>query len=631
MRSSNSVWGRKFKNRIRSAAFSLKPPRIGFSYGDEGLGSITFNSEERNLNESRQEVIDKYYEESTLNGYKYPSISHSHVKASLLNGDLEVLSHGVPVKQGWENCSMLGITCSEGDSNVKCNPGKCVIGRISKEGGVEDKWKYESYSTEGLHYYVYGKEYINLQPVLRGEFILPGGVDSVSVTRMASPSSTIYLPPSTYSGETFTRRVIRFFDPDSFQDSVNIFTRSLLGTEFISISTVQVELYEKVVETIASSLPSPWHEVVTGEIKEVWLSRYTGTFLTNRDFLVNCYGVLGLMYTRAIQVAGSSFRVSTVELDEDIARPVYNRLPGVSGAYNSEDSESNVSSWLVSGADMELSNSKTLIDGFYRVFLDHETCYPLNLDWIAQHMGLTAPLWDIKWRDDVKRIILRNAHKNGITPDGNIWITDSEQSTLRRIDFSYIESTSVDEISGLVSTSGRYKEKIYDPDTELVSLQDVDSIRADITNWQGLLPSRGSLISILFMFWVFGIKAPSGEEFEFVDGAYRVKSGLRQFEFDAPVNMPVRYDVLHVGSEDDLEIGNYSNQLVADVGVFYDVNKSNTMVLRMPFYYNRNGVSWDAAESIMENWVPGTAVKRVQYGYAVADLLRADDLYFSVE
>jgi hypothetical protein len=51
----------------------------------------------------------------------------------------------------------------------------------------------------------------------------------------------------------------------------------------------------------------------------------------------------------------------------------------------------------------------------------------------------------------------------------------------------------------------------------------------------------------------------------------------------------------------------------------------------MPFYYNRNGVSWDAAESIMENWVPGTAVKRVQYGYAVADLLRADDLYFSVE
>jgi hypothetical protein len=246
-------------------------------------------------------------------------------------------------------------------------------------------------------------------------------------------------------------------------------------------------------------------------------------------------------------------------------------------------------------------------------------------------MGFFGGMWNQEWNGSVKRLMLRNAHKNDLVADSLIWTTDPDESTLHQIDFSYIEQVTRNEVTNEVTTGIRYLTKEYDGESKLVSLQEVDSILADMSLWPGLIPSRGSKIAILFMFWVFGIKAPSCEEFEYVDGGYRVKSGLRQLEFDAPVNMPIMYDVLHAGSEGDLEINNYSNQLVADISVCYDVNKSNTMVLRMPFYYNRDGISWDTAQSIMDNWVPSTATKRVQYAYAVADLLRADDILFLVE
>jgi hypothetical protein len=51
----------------------------------------------------------------------------------------------------------------------------------------------------------------------------------------------------------------------------------------------------------------------------------------------------------------------------------------------------------------------------------------------------------------------------------------------------------------------------------------------------------------------------------------------------------------------------------------------------MPFYYNRDGRTWDSARSIMDNWMTATADKKLQYGYPVADLLVAEDVFFEIE
>ena len=151
----------------------------------------------------------------------------------------------------------------------------------------------------------------------------------------------------------------------------------------------------------------------------------------------------------------------------------------------------------------------------------------------------------------------------------------------------------------------------------------------DLSRWQGILPSRGSMLTLLFMLWSLNIKAHSPEELEYLpDGGYNVKSGLRDNEINAPVNLPYTVDVLKVGSDTDSQISNYPNQLIAGIGTCQDELSSNTTILRMPFYYNRNGKSWDAATSIMDNYAPSTSINRVQYAYAVADLLVADDIFF---
>jgi hypothetical protein len=629
MISSNSSWDRKSGKPGKSPAFVLNPARVNFEFANDRargkifqhvIGRVEFTQDGQSRNRARNEVIEKEYGQKNLSGYKYRSISHAHTLPVLLSDEVEVLAHGVPVKQGWENCAMAGMTCSDGASDTKCEVGKCVIGRLVNE--ERGKWRYESYTVPDLYYYLYGEEVVETLAISRGVFELPGESESISVNRLASVYSTVYLPPRTYSDESFIRRVVKFLSPASLQDSLDIFVRLILSNDILATVPLERKTYDRVFNSVTKSLPSAWAEFITSELNELWNNRNN---LTNRQFVAESYDTLGLLYQRAVQVVLSSFKLSSVSVDRKISRPIYSRLPGVSGGYNNEDSDSDVAKWLTSGSDMELSDSKTKIDWFYDNFLDPETCYPLNLDWIAQHMGFFGGMWNLEWDSPFKRLLLRNAHKNDL-PGGGLWTRDPEQDTLRGLDLSQIE------VLDGTSTIARYGKKTFNSDSGLVEESVVSDLVADISQWPGLIPARGSLLSVLFMFWSFNIKAVSGEEFiQDGDGSYRVRSGLRQAESSAPVNLPVVWDVIHVGTEQDAEVEMYANQLVADVAVCRDVNLSNTIVVRMPFYYNRDGRTWDAARAIVENWMTATADKKLQYGYPVADLLVAEDVFFEIE
>jgi hypothetical protein len=629
MISSNSSWDRKSRKRGKSPAFVLNPARVNFEFANERtrnkifqhvIGNIEFTQNGQNINKTRDEIIKKEYGQKNLSGYKYKNISHANTLPVLLSDKVEVLAHGVPVKQGWENCSMAGMTCSEGENNTKCEVGKCVIGKLVNEG--QGKWKYESYTVPDLYYYLYGEEVVETLSIPRGVFELPGIEESVNVNRVASVYSKVYLPPNTYSDESFVRRVIKFLSPTSIQDSLDIFVRLILNNDILSSVPLERKAYERVFNSVTKSLPLAWAEFVSIGLNELWIERKD---ITNREFVVKSYNILGSLYEKAVQVALSSFRPSKVSVDKEISRPVYNRLPGISGAYNNEDSESDVSRWLTSGADTELSDSKTRIDWFYDNFLDPETCYPLNLDWIAQHMGFFGGMWNLEWDTQFKRLLLKNAHKNDL-PESGMWVREPEQDTLKTLDLSQIEV-----IDG-TSTVARYSKKTFDSDSNLVVEDMVSTLVADVSQWPGLIPARGSLLSVLFMLWAFNVKAVSGEEFvQDGDGSYRVKSGLRQAESNSPVNLPVVWDAIHVGTEQDSEVGMYSNQLIADMAVCRDVNLANTIVIRMPFYYNRDGKTWDAVNSIIDYWMTATSNKKLQYGYPVADLLVAEDVFFEIE
>jgi hypothetical protein len=635
MISSNSTWDRGTAKRPVSPAFVYGRSRVSYDFPNRRstkifshkLGNIIFQDGlNTDLTASRNNLITELYGTRDVGGYVYKSVSHVHVVPTLIGSNLTVFGHGVPVKSGWENCAMIGTDCVEGESDTKCEAGKCRMGTLTRVSG--DKWRYDSLTVSGLYYFVFGTESVTLRSITKGLFTLPAGVGTVNVSRVASIPATVYLPPSTYSAETFTRRVITTLNSDnsvrSLTDSVDNFLRVLLDGYYNEVR-VEVGVKDKLINTLESRLPSVWHPVVRSAIETVWSQRYDGVNMTNRDFGIRSYETLTGLYGQGLQVMLSGIRGSRVSVDGSIGRPVYGKLPGVSGSYNDE-SRDTVAKWLTAGSDDLLSGTKTVLDHFYRTYLDPETCYPLNLDWLAQHLGFVGGLWDLEWPAKVKRVLLANAHVNRVS--GSMWTQDPAQDTLRGIDMARVERVTVNIGTGAVSTSYRYTKKSYNTNTELTTLTTFNNLVVDTSRWQGILPSKGNMVTLLFMFWALGIKAHSPGEMRYSDASYFVRSGLRDRELTAPVNTPYMVDVLRLGDDTDSKTGNYPNQLIAGIGTCQDELSANTVIVRMPFYYNRNGRSWDAARQVLDNYMPSTAINRVQYAYAVADLLVADDVFF---
>ncbi len=688
MLSSNSTWDRKSSKKPLSPAFVKGAGRVVYEFENRRsekifahtLGRIEFRPGLGDaLSSGRNEQIDNFYDD-----IRYKSVAHVFIKPNLSlpvpqvfqqdvfetgvfyggssGTSIFIVGHGVPLKTGMENCALIGAKCQTTGSDTECERGKCeigVLGRVSK-----GRWRYDSLTVPGLYYFVFGTESVTLRSISRGRFALPAGAGMIDVSRVASVPATVYLPPDTYSVETFTRRVItsRYAGSDairSLTDSVDNFIRSLLNLNQATVE-VEEEVRDRLLVALKSVLDPVWYGFVDEAIGEIWQDRFTGNGMTNRQFLVDAYETLTTLYKSGIEVMMSGVKASRVSVDDRIGRPVYGRLPGIEGAYNNLDVEDSPAKWLTAGADDLLSGTKHILDTFYRTYLDPETCYPLNLDWIAQHLGFVGGLWNLEWSNSTKRLLLRNAHVNAVS--GSIWTRDPELDTLRRIDTGRIEGIKVNPrvepkiqvyefgifetgvfeqpdtvipvaIPGSIETVYRYSGKLYNTSTNLTTVETFNNLVVDVSRWQGIFPSRGSLLTVLFMFWALGVKAHSPEElkYDLDTDIFTVRSGLRDQEINAPVNLPYMVDVLRVGTDTDAEVENYPNQLIAGIGTCQDELSANTTVIRMPFYYNRNGRTWDATVSVMANYAPSTSINRVQYAYAVADLLVADDVFFEPE
>jgi len=670
------------------------------------LGRITFES--KDINSPRNEVIQIQKGNLDLNGFIYKNIGHTYsdsevVAEDLTLGGFPIYAHGHPLggtEHGrMESCSREGLVCKDGEGTDElCNPGKCLIGKLSHVRNK--KWKYESVNTYNsgtpLIYYINGVEEVSLHTVLRGKIV--GFDDAAAITlnidKPASKYTKIFLPPKYYFSEDFIETAIRVID-ERLGTINNPPKTNIIGLEnrkdkFISSFILLVYpkasegfigdlLYEdgvrKEVKTqmagVFSTLPTKWFEKCSEIIEDEYLYRETRIH-TNFSFISAIYDRVKDLFDNIIQVTQSSFKRGTLDYKKgDIARPIYSRLPGISEAYRSDplfSENESPAQWLTSGADDFLSKKKDQISSFYRDYLDPETCSPLILNWLAQHVGLVGDLWDERWERKIKVALIKNAfgwfdrEKTIIipgvgevkTPKGealsqfpfttnSLWTSDSTQDNTNRLKLDEVHSLTYN--GSILVSENTFKQRVYDPNSKILSLQPTNLVKIYDGKWNGLMEAKGSMLSLAFLTSVFDLKSHTTAEIELseiVNGIdddnnqYQVlikkpKNGLRNAEISAPPLWPYKSDILQVGGESDMSINNYSNQIVAGVSRVTTLEDSKNVFFRVPYYYNRNGKSWDRVEYISKNWLPDNLNKRIQYAYLSADLWAVGDGFFEPE
>ena len=673
------------------------------------LGRVDFSAQ-KNLGPSRQTVIDKEFDNLDLNGFKFKNVGHVHSEDVIsgpvaANGNeysYPVYGHGHPLggteHGGMESCSRAGLQCRSGaGTNSLCQPGKCVIGTLERV--TDDKWKYTSKNTYGsparpVVYYLPAEKEVVLKTILRGNYTTysaTGEAYSIQINKPASISSRIYLPPRFYYSEDFIETAIiktderlRSVSKRPLIDVIGIENRKARFIQSIIVSAypgtsegyLNDRLYVTATEEIRDALKTgfakldnEWVERIDDIISEEFLYRFAKVY-TGLDFLSVTYDRIKALFESIVQVTSSSLTEPKISYNkEQMARPVYSRLPGIAEAYRSDPAFSEVESvaqWLTSGADEFLSKKKDSVEAFYADYLDPDTCSPALLDWLAQHVGLFGDLWNFQWDNRIKRVMIKNSFgwwdreeklDGVLTPKGRVleefpftqeeWAKAPSQEAwggdilgwgdVVSWDGNYdnLLKIKLDEVGPIASTIEKiFKAKNYSETTQKLSLFFVEQVRANKVLWNGLIEAKGSLLGAVFLCSVFGLKAHSPLELEIVDASKKIirpKTGLRNAEITAPLLLPYKSEVIQVGTIADASSGNYANQLVAGISRASSTKDSQNVFFRVPYYYNRDGKSWDRVGYIAKNWMPSNLNVRVQYPYLSADLWAVGDAFFEPE
>ena len=774
-----SIWDQRNRKFIRRGFFAGKitsefDRTKQIKIADHTLAEINFESK-KDLNEDRNEVINRDIKKLTTSGFRYESIGNVFLPSGEeleknADGDFEILSHGTPIpgelEGGRENCAVEKLACADG-ANTDCAPGKCIIGKLKQISKF--KWKYTSaalYNGVAAEYYVGGKEVIELKTIVRGTHTNPDGTE-IGIGSPASKSTTIYLPPKNYLESAFSEEFLKFFNYTLDLDNTNT-TTGVITTEEDFIRKVIKIAYRKTphletgpmyssladtaltqevysaVEDILFRLKKVWRDKVSSIMTLRWENRFA-KHETNREFISYVLRELRVLFSKCLQVTASGIKQSRIRsISDENVRPIYFRLPSAALNYRPDEGEdilvigeeterfdisisaleigtivaltdrsiayqflprvitdederrslgmspvlsdrtkaelysprdenswgrvpddrlpkAPVAKWILAGADEFLREKKYDIESFYYTYLDPTECSPKNLDWLAQHVGLSGEVWNLNWNADHKRALIKNAlgwfetsmtqnvaNKEYKTIKGEVldlhpftsapWrdteeIKNDSEVDVSEVDLSKISTISINNLFSSVALSGSTYQDF--------SSKNVDSFSVYKEDWDGLLPSKGSLLTLIFLFSLFGVKAHTAEELDIsnvklkdnnkISAILRPKSGLRSLEINAPILLPTKYSVTQVGTEDDYSVGAYNNQLVADRTSVTSIEESKNVFFRLPYYYNRDGRTWDLVKSIAEYWTSGTLNARVQYAYLSADLWKIGDAFFEPE
>ena len=615
------------------------------------LGKVEFGPG-RDINSDRQKIIDQ-----EIGGFRYKNIGYVYSAESLSTPSsyeestlpvYNVYAHGHPrggaEYRGKESCSRWGLVCADGSgSDGVCNPGRCIIGHVTRV--KETKWKYESVGKYGTDespvvYFFAPAEFVNLKTILRGE------LGDLEITSPASIFTTLYLPPKYYFSKDF-------FEKESFirKFIISVYPGTSEGYLNSQLNSTTSEEIKTAFKNTFKTLPEIWKKRTDAIIEEEWANQ-TIQNSTGLEYISACYDNIIALFDNVLQVTPSSLKRGLISYSKsEMARPIYSRLPGMAEAYRSDPAFSDKetpSQWVLSGADEFLSSKKEDIASFYQNYLNPESCSATTLDWLAQHLGLTGDLWNAQWDRVIKETMIRNAFgwwdresinagSGSLTPKGQAlnkfpftnpeWVSSDNEANFLRLKLDEIETINFD-AGGAYDSYYAFKAWSSGSHSELIV---VSAPRINKLLWNGLIEAKGSFLAVAFLVSIFGLKSHSPEELEVVDIERKIlkpRSGLRNAEISAPPLVPYKRDVLQVGTETDAEVGNYTNQFVAGVSRASSIEESRNVFFRLPYYYNRDGKSWDRTKYIAESWLPSHLNIRVQYAYLSADLWAVGDGFF---
>jgi hypothetical protein len=410
-----------------------------------------------------------------------------------------------------------------------------------------------------------------------------------------------------------------------------------------------------------------------------------------------------------------------------------------------------IAKWMLAGVDEFLREKKHDIESFYYSYLDPTECSVKNLDWLAQHVGLTEPFWNVGWDQKYKRTLIKNAlgwFEEALTQDvGGVEYETTKGEVL--LEYPFTEdlwretfAAPTGEVDFSEVDLSKIPKVLYDTYNSTVRNESYvtkndgnrsNSFTVYKNDWKGLIESKGSVMSLLFLFSLFKVKAHTANELSFqqikkraevdmvlsipsnasnginiplgtvlitdtslpqydtelqfiiendvsltpeknvmkvkaiassigeeynvikdslvfqtavagvtikneagkggknIGGILRVKSGLRGQENDAPVLLPTKYTLPQVGTSADKVINAYENQMIAGVTSFTTQEEANNVFFRLPFYYNRDGITWNLVESIAKYWLSGSLNAKPQYAFLAADLWQQGDAFFEPE
>ena len=208
-----------------------------------------------------------------------------------------------------------------------------------------------------------------------------------------------------------------------------------------------------------------------------------------------------------------------------------------------------VAKWMLAGVDEFLREKKHDIESFYYSYLDPTECSVKNLDWLAQHVGLTEPFWNIEWNQKYKRALIKNAlgwfeesltqNVGGVeydTTKGEVlleypftedpWRT-AEAVATNGVDFSDIDLSKIPKI-----LYSNYDQSISNESyVTRNNGSKADEFSVYKQDWKGLVESKGSVMSLLFLFSLFQVKAHTAEEMSF-------KQIRKKAEVDVVLSIP---------------------------------------------------------------------------------------------
>lgn len=301
------------------------------------------------------------------------------------------------------------------------------------------------------------------------------------------------------------------------------------------------------------------------------------------------------------------------------------------------------SKYVLSGADCELYNSKTKIDSFYSNVLDPDTCYEPALDWVASLLGLISPIWDSTWSSKIKRAIIKNClgwfnidiFTTDVLGDKSLNIKGKVLSEFPFNNYTdYFLETSEDNYLAYDFSSVFPKIREYSETTELVSETDVSNLTIRKTHWEGLYATKGTFIQLLWWNMLLNLERfDATHELEVYDsglGVYKVSTYL-----DNPhqkLNIPIKFSYCQAGTPLQAQLNSYTNQAVCGISQVFNISELfRSVLICLPFRYNRNGKMWRTLQQIYEYWMPINHKPHIQYGVFAAGYSAADDVFLEVE